>query len=243
MGGRGEDLGVVSCDGMICSDAVRFDGVQPLERRAGSRAGARRDGITFIAPHSLHARPLVVAARGGVDAAERDRRRRRRSLVDGQRVGTAPGRRACRSASASSGASSRRCRRRRSSGATARRSPHSGADHRARVVDAARPAGPAVRSARSRANGGRSCSTRGHLPRIRASSSTDSRPPVSPAGRGRLHALPLGSRTRRRRSGRARHCASSDRGRAGRSRGAYGATRVSNAESPPAFPHRITRRT
>ena len=36
--------GAVSCDGVICSTPVRIDRLQPLERRAGARLGARRDG-------------------------------------------------------------------------------------------------------------------------------------------------------------------------------------------------------
>ena len=81
----GEDLGVIPCDGMICatptgSTAYNLSNGGPVLVR-----GLEAMAITFIAPHSLHARPLVVP-RGaevtvrnvtpGIDAAV---------LVDGYR--------------------------------------------------------------------------------------------------------------------------------------------------------------
>jgi NAD+ kinase len=56
----GEDLGVVSCDGMICSTpsgstAYNLSNGGPVLVR-----GLDAMTITFIAPHSLEARPLVV---------------------------------------------------------------------------------------------------------------------------------------------------------------------------------------
>jgi NAD+ kinase len=56
----GENLGVVSCDGMICSTpsgstAYNLSNGGPVLVR-----GLDAMAITFIAPHSLHARPLVV---------------------------------------------------------------------------------------------------------------------------------------------------------------------------------------
>jgi NAD+ kinase len=56
----GEDLGVVSCDGMICSTpsgstAYNLSNGGPVLVR-----GLDAMAITFIAPHSLYARPLVV---------------------------------------------------------------------------------------------------------------------------------------------------------------------------------------
>jgi NAD+ kinase len=55
-----EELGVVSCDGMICSTpsgstAYNLSNGGPVLVR-----GLDAMAITFIAPHSLHARPLVV---------------------------------------------------------------------------------------------------------------------------------------------------------------------------------------
>jgi NAD+ kinase len=86
----GEELGVVSCDGMICSTpsgstAYNLSNGGPVLVR-----GLDAMAITFIAPHSLDARPLVVArgaeltvrnASADVDAAV---------LVDGQQVGDLP---------------------------------------------------------------------------------------------------------------------------------------------------------
>jgi NAD+ kinase len=56
----GEDLGVVACDGMICatpsgSTAYNLSSGGPVLVR-----GLEAMVVTFIAPHSLHARPLVV---------------------------------------------------------------------------------------------------------------------------------------------------------------------------------------
>jgi NAD+ kinase len=86
----GEELGVVSCDGMICatpsgSTAYNLSNGGPVLVR-----GLDAMAITFIAPHSLDARPLVVArgaeltlrnASADVDAGV---------LVDGQQVGDLP---------------------------------------------------------------------------------------------------------------------------------------------------------
>ena len=57
----GEDLGIVPCDGMICSPpsgstAYNLSNGGPVLVR-----GLDAMAITFIAPHSLYARPLVVA--------------------------------------------------------------------------------------------------------------------------------------------------------------------------------------
>ena len=56
----GEDLGIVPCDGVICSTpsgstAYNLSNGGPVLER-----GLDAMAITFIAPHSLHARPLVV---------------------------------------------------------------------------------------------------------------------------------------------------------------------------------------
>jgi NAD+ kinase len=56
----GEDLGTIPCDGMICSTpsgstAYNLSNGGPVLVR-----GVDAMAVTFIAPHSLHARPLVV---------------------------------------------------------------------------------------------------------------------------------------------------------------------------------------
>jgi NAD+ kinase len=56
----GEDLGTIPCDGMICSTpsgstAYNLSNGGPVLVR-----GLEAMAVTFIAPHSLHARPLVV---------------------------------------------------------------------------------------------------------------------------------------------------------------------------------------
>src|SRR5436305_600120 len=86
----GEELGVVSCDGMICSTpsgstAYNLSNGGPVLVR-----GLDAMAITFIAPHSLDARPLVVArgaeltlrnSTADIDVAV---------LVDGHQVGDLP---------------------------------------------------------------------------------------------------------------------------------------------------------
>jgi NAD+ kinase len=66
-----EDLGVQPCDGMICatptgSTAYNLSNGGPVLVR-----GLDAVAVTFIAPHSLHARPLVVPR--GLDLAIRNR--------------------------------------------------------------------------------------------------------------------------------------------------------------------------
>ena len=61
----GEDMGVQPCDGMICaspggSTAYNLSNGGPVLAR-----GLDAMVVTFIAPHSLHARPIVVPR--GVD--------------------------------------------------------------------------------------------------------------------------------------------------------------------------------
>jgi NAD+ kinase len=66
----GEDLGVQPCDGMICaspsgSTAYNLSNGGPVLVR-----GLDAMAVTFIAPHSLHARPMVVPR--GLDLAIRN---------------------------------------------------------------------------------------------------------------------------------------------------------------------------
>ncbi len=88
----GEDLGVVPCDGMICSTpsgstAYNLSNGGPVLVR-----GLDAMAVTFIAPHSLHARPLVVPRGLTVTATNRTADVAVTVLVDGHRVGEmAPG--------------------------------------------------------------------------------------------------------------------------------------------------------
>ena len=70
----GEDLGGSRATASS-AHPIRLDRVQPLERRAGARVGFDALAITFVAPHSLHARPIVVPR--GLDVVGRNRDRRR----------------------------------------------------------------------------------------------------------------------------------------------------------------------
>ena len=83
----GEDLGTVPCDGMICSTpsgstAYNLSNGGPVLVR-----GLDALAVTFIAPHSLHARPLVVPRGLAVTVANRTQDVPCAVLVDGHRVG------------------------------------------------------------------------------------------------------------------------------------------------------------
>ncbi|MEP6812951.1 MAG: NAD(+)/NADH kinase [Actinomycetota bacterium] len=83
----GEDLGTVPCDGMICSTpsgstAYNLSNGGPVLVR-----GLEALAVTFIAPHSLHARPLVVPRGLTVTVANRTHDVPCSVLVDGHRVG------------------------------------------------------------------------------------------------------------------------------------------------------------
>src|SRR3954463_14683157 len=88
----GEELGTVPCDGMICSTpsgstAYNLSNGGPVLVR-----GLDAMAITFIAPHSLHARPLVVPRGLPVTVTNRTADVATAVLVDGHQVGEmAPG--------------------------------------------------------------------------------------------------------------------------------------------------------
>ena len=111
----------LACDGVICSTPSGSTAYNLSNGGPVLVWGLDAMAITFVAPHSLHARPLVVAARRrGRRSATAPRDVPARVLVDGHaiaEVGTGP---EVRVRSASSGAASPRCPRRRSSAATAR---------------------------------------------------------------------------------------------------------------------------
>jgi NAD+ kinase len=83
----GEDLGVVSCDGMICSTpsgstAYNLSNGGPVLVR-----GIDAMAITFIAPHSLEARPLVVPRGAELTVRNASPDVEAAVLVDGHRAG------------------------------------------------------------------------------------------------------------------------------------------------------------
>ena len=88
----GEELGTVPCDGMICSTpsgstAYNLSNGGPVLVR-----GLDAMAVTFIAPHSLHARPFVVPRGAEVTAQNATVDVPASLLVDGQRVAeVAPG--------------------------------------------------------------------------------------------------------------------------------------------------------
>jgi NAD+ kinase len=84
----GEELGTVPCDGMICatpsgSTAYNLSNGGPVLVR-----GLDALAVTFIAPHSLHARPLVVPRGLAVTVRNDTADVSAAVLVDGHRVGT-----------------------------------------------------------------------------------------------------------------------------------------------------------
>ena len=88
----GESLGPTACDGMICctpsgSTAYNLSNGGPVIMR-----GLAAMAITFVAPHSLHARPLVVPSGLGLTVTNDTPDVPVTVLVDGHRVGElAPG--------------------------------------------------------------------------------------------------------------------------------------------------------
>jgi len=84
----GEDLGKIPCDGMICctssgSTAYNLSNGGPVLVR-----GLDAMAITFIAPHSLHARPLVVPRGAPLTVRNETADVEVAVLVDGHRVHT-----------------------------------------------------------------------------------------------------------------------------------------------------------
>ena len=82
----GDDLGTVPCDGMICSTpsgstAYNLSNGGPVLVR-----GLDAMAVTFIAPHSLHARPFVVPRGAEVTVRNATAEVAAGLLVDGQRV-------------------------------------------------------------------------------------------------------------------------------------------------------------
>jgi NAD+ kinase len=83
----GEDLGELPCDGVICttptgSTAYNLSNGGPVLAR-----GLDAMAITFIAPHSLHARPLVVARGAEIVVTNRSAGVTTLVIADGHEIG------------------------------------------------------------------------------------------------------------------------------------------------------------
>src|SRR5207302_10462652 len=86
----GEDLGVVSCDGMICSTPAGSTAYNLSNGGPVLVRGIDAMAITFIAPHSLDARPLVVPRGAEVSLRNATAEVSAAVLVDGHGVGDMP---------------------------------------------------------------------------------------------------------------------------------------------------------
>ncbi len=89
----GEDLGRVPCDGIICSTPSGSTAYNLSNGGPVLMWGIDAMATTFVAPHSLHARPARRAAGQGRPRVEPDAgRRRRRARRRPSRLGGGPGR-------------------------------------------------------------------------------------------------------------------------------------------------------
>ena len=83
----GEDLGEQPCDGMICCTPTGSTAYNLSNGGPVMMWGLDAMAMTFVAPHSLHARPLVVPRGLDLRVTNRTADRRVSVLVDGHRVG------------------------------------------------------------------------------------------------------------------------------------------------------------
>ena len=86
----GEDLGVVPCDGMICSTPTGSTAYNLSNGGPVLVRGLDAMAVTFIAPHTLDARPLVVPRGLEVTVRNATRDVSISLLVDGHRVSEVP---------------------------------------------------------------------------------------------------------------------------------------------------------
>jgi NAD+ kinase len=86
----GEDLGSIPCDGIICSTPSGSTAYNLSNGGPVLMWGIDAMATTFVAPHSLHARPLVVPRGKDVVVWNRTPDVPVVVLVDGHRVGEAP---------------------------------------------------------------------------------------------------------------------------------------------------------
>jgi NAD+ kinase len=82
----GEDLGSLPCDGLICSSPSGSTAYNLSNGGPVLVWGLDAMAITFVAPHSLHARPLVVPRGRALTVTNRTANVGATVLVDGMRV-------------------------------------------------------------------------------------------------------------------------------------------------------------
>jgi len=82
----GEDLGELPCDGVICSTPSGSTGYNLSNGGPVLVWGLDAQAVTFIAPHSLHARPLVVPRGRDVEIENRTVDVNAQVLVDGRPI-------------------------------------------------------------------------------------------------------------------------------------------------------------
>jgi NAD+ kinase len=83
----GEALGELPCDGVICSTPSGSTGYNLSNGGPVLVWGLDAQAVTFIAPHSLHARPLVVPRGRDVEIENRTVDVNAQVLVDGRPIG------------------------------------------------------------------------------------------------------------------------------------------------------------
>jgi NAD+ kinase len=83
----GENLGVQPCDGMICCTPTGSTAYNLSNGGPVMMWGLEAMAMTFVAPHSLHARPLVLPRGLGLRVTNRAPGRPATVLVDGHAVG------------------------------------------------------------------------------------------------------------------------------------------------------------
>jgi NAD+ kinase len=83
----GEDLGVLPCDGVICATPLGSTAYNLSNGGPVLVWGLDAMVITFVAPHSLHARPLVVPHMRGLRVTNKTLDGSVTVIVDGQEAG------------------------------------------------------------------------------------------------------------------------------------------------------------
>jgi NAD+ kinase len=86
----GEELGVQPCDGLICASPAGSTAYNLSNGGPVLVWGIDAMVLTFVAPHTLHIRPLVVPRGPGLVITNRSRGLEATVLADGQPVGPLP---------------------------------------------------------------------------------------------------------------------------------------------------------